>query len=107
MRQSVNVGFSMMPQWGRKFVRTSIDFRDLNLPVPAGNKLGYGVEAGIKGKYIKGSIMSGVSEGYITGGFELDLMLLALRYSTYVSELGSFPTDRAERRHLVQMKVLL
>lgn len=107
VRQSVNVGFSMMPQWGARFLRPSIDFRDINLPIPASKKLGYGLEAGIKGKYIKGSLMGGVSEGYLTAGFEADLLLFALRYATYVTDLGTVPTEKAERRHLIQMKVLL
>jgi hypothetical protein len=107
VRQSVNVGFSMMPQWGRRFLRPSIDFRDINLPLPASKKLGYGLEAGWKGGYIKGSLMAGVSEGYVTAGLEADLFLFALRYATYVSDLGTFPTEKPERRHVVQMKVLL
>jgi hypothetical protein len=107
LRQSVNAGFSVTPQWGRTFVRSSVDFRDLNVPVPASKKLGYGVEAGIKGNFLKGSLLGGMSEGYLTGGFEVDLFLFALRYATYVTDLGTFPTEKPERRHVIQMKVLM
>jgi hypothetical protein len=107
LRQSVNAGFSITPQWGRTYLRSSVDFRDLNVPIPASKKLGYGVEAGIKGNFLKGSLLGGMSEGYLTGGFEVDLFLFALRYATYVTDLGTFPTEKPERRHVIQMKVLM
>jgi hypothetical protein len=107
IRQSLNTGVSITPQWGNYYLRSSLDFRDINIPIPASKKLGLGFEAGIKGNYIKGSLQAGLSEGYLTGGFEADLFLLALRYATYVSDLGTFPTEKAERRHVIQLKVLL
>lgn len=107
LRQAVNVGLSVTPEWGRYYVRPSLDFREINLPIPASRKLGYGVEAGISGNWIKGSVLAGMSEGYLSGGVEVDLFLLALRYATYVTDLGAVPTAKAERRHLFQLKVLL
>ena len=107
VRQTVNTGVSITPQWGSYYVRPSLDFREINLPIPASKKLGLGFEAGIKGNYLKGSVQTGLSEGYFTAGFEADLFLLALRYATYVSDRGTFPTEKPERRHVIQLKVLL
>jgi hypothetical protein len=106
IRQAVNVGLSLTPSWGPYFVRGAMDFREINLPIPASKKLGIGIESGIKGRWLKGSLMAGLSEGYLTGGFEADLLFLALRYSTYVTDRGFIPTYKAERRHLIELKVL-
>lgn len=106
IRQAVNVGLSITPRWGPYFVRGAMDFREINLPIPASKKLGLGLESGVKGRWLKGSVMLGLSEGYLTGGFEADLLLLALRYSTYVTDRGFIPSDKAERRHLIELKVL-
>jgi hypothetical protein len=49
----------------------------------------------------------GLAEGYLSGGFEVRLLLLNIRYATYKTERGYFPTQRPERRHVVQLKILL
>ena len=105
--QSVNLGASVTPTWGKWLVRAAFDYRDANLPIPASQKPSLGFEGGWRGKYVSALAQTGVSEGYLSGGFELRLFLVNLRYATYVTERGYFPTQAPERRHLVQMKVLL
>ena len=104
---AVNLGFSVTPTFGQWLMRASFDYRDLNLPVPASQKPVAGVEGGWRGKYVSALAQGGLAEGYLTGGFEVRLLLLTLRYATYKTERGYFPTQSPERRHLVQVKILL
>jgi hypothetical protein len=105
--QSVNVGASVTPTWGNWLTRASFDFRDLNLPLPASQKPALGFEGGYRGKYVSALAQTGLAEGYLSAGFELRLLLINIRYATYKTERGYFPTQAPERRHLVQLKVLL
>lgn len=105
--QSVNLGLSLTPRWGKWFTRGAMDFRDVNLPISAGKKLRLGVEGGWGGSWISASVQTGVAEGYFTAGAELRLLLLNIRYATYVSERGYYPGQVNERRHLVGLKLLL
>ena len=105
--QSVNMGLSINPTFGNFYTRAAMDFRDLNLPTPASEKPSFGTEAGVKGKFVGVSVQGGLSEGYLSGGFEARLFVLNLRYVTYKTERGYFPNQNAERRHLIQVKILL
>ena len=105
--QSVNMGLSVTPTFGNWFTRGALDFRDLNLPTPASDKPCFGLEGGIKGRFVSGALQGGMAEGYLSGGFEARLLVLTLRYATYKTERGYFPNQNAERRHLLQAKILL
>lgn len=105
--QSVNMGVSITPTFGQWLMRASFDFRDVNLPLPASQKPAAGLEGGWRGKYVSALAQAGVAEGYLSGGFEVRLLLLNIRYATYKTERGYFPTQNPERRHVVQLKVLL
>jgi hypothetical protein len=105
--QSVNMGVSVTPTFGNWITRASFDYRDINLPLPASQKPALGVEGGWRGKYVSALAQGGLAEGYLSGGFEVRLLLLNIRYATYKTERGYFPTQRPERRHVVQLKILL
>lgn len=102
--QSVNVGIAVTPTWGRYFLRGSLDFRDLNLPTAASKKPSIGFETGF-GTLARAQL--GLSEGYLTGGFEFRLFVLNLRYATYATSRGYFPRQDVQRMHLVGAKILL
>ena len=74
---------------------------------PVVRALAAGVEGGWRGKYVSALAQGGLAEGYLSGGFEVRLLLLNVRYATYKTERGYFPTQSPERRHVVQLKVLL
>lgn len=105
--QSVNMGVSVTPAFGNWITRASFDYRDINLPLPASQKPALGVEGGWRGKYVSALAQGGLAEGYLSGGFEVRLMLVNIRYATYKTERGYFPTQRPDRRHVVQLKILL
>lgn len=105
--QTVNMGASVTPTFGSWFLRGALDFRDVNLPTPASQKPALGGEAGFKGKWISGAVQAGLSEGYASGGLELRMIVVNLRYATYKTERGYFPTQNPERRHLLGVKIIL
>ena len=105
--QSVNVGVSVKPSFGPFFVRPSMDFRDINLPTPASQKLSLGLEGGFKGSWISAALQSGFSEGYISSGLEIKLLILNIRYANYVTERGYFPSQSPQRKHLLGIKLFM
>jgi hypothetical protein len=105
--QSLNFGLSVTPTSGNWLSRVAFDYADANLPIPASQKPSLGVEGGWRGKYVSALAQGGVSEGYLSGGFEVRLLIVNIRYATYVTERGYFPTQSPDRRHLLQLKVLL
>jgi hypothetical protein len=102
--QSVNVGLSVTPRWNKWFLRAAWDFRDLNLPIEQQKKYGLGFEGGWDNL---ASVQLGLAEDALTAGFEFRLFVLNVRYATYVTERGYFPSQTPERRHLLGFKVLL
>lgn len=102
--QSVNVGVSVTPTFGKWFLRSSFDFRDINLPTPAAKKPVLGVEAGFSRL---ARVQAGLSEGLPTAGIELRLFIVNIRYATYATSRGYFPRDNEQRMHLLGLKVLL
>lgn len=102
--QSINIGASVKPTFGKFFVRPSVDFREVNLPTPASQKLALGVEGGL-GNLV--STQLGYANGGISAGLEFRLYVINFRYATYAAERGYFPSQASERRHLIQVKILL
>jgi hypothetical protein len=105
--QSVNLGMSVSPQWDNWVATGAVDFRDINLALPASQKPSLGLEGGWRSKYFSGLAQTGLNEGYLTAGFELRMTILTLRYATYKTDRGYFPKQNNERRHLIQAKILL
>lgn len=102
--QSVNMGVSVTPSWGKYYVRGSFDFRDMNLPIPATKKPVLGFETGWSNL---ARVQLGMAESYPTWGVEFRLFVLNLRYASYATDRGYFPKHQSERRHLFGAKVLL
>lgn len=103
-KQAVNVGISLTPRFGSFFVRGAMDFRDMNLPVPASQKLRLGAEVGY-GHLLKAQM--GWANNAPTAGFETRLYVLNLRYATYVNERGYASGQHPSRVHMFNVKVLL
>lgn len=102
---SVNVGLSLKPiQSDRMYLLTAVDMHSINQPYDFSKKLNVGLELGL-GEIFK--IQSGLYQGYMSGGFELDVGLLALRFSTYAAELGTVAGKVQDRRYALQIKLLI
>jgi hypothetical protein len=66
--------------------------------------LNLGAEFGY-GNIIK--VQTGLYQGYVTAGFQLDLSVINLRVITYAEELGSVAGYREDRRFAAQIKLII
>jgi len=105
---SVNAGFSFRPLEGHgMYLLTAVDAHSINQPVHYSKKFNVGVEWGV-GSILK--IDTGLHQGQITGGFEFDILLLAIRFATYTEQLGTIAGQDAtlgDRRYALQLKLLI
>lgn len=104
---SVNFGFSLKKELGISVLKPAVEMRDVNLPIPASQKMALGMDWGIYRKYISAAAQLGLSEGNLSWGTEFKLLVLNIRYSSYVTNRGYFESFTKERRHLVGLKILL
>lgn len=102
---SVNIGMSLKPiQKDRLYVLTAVDMQAINQPNSFSKKLNLGAEFGY-GSIIK--VQTGLYQGYVTAGFQLDLSVINLRVITYAEELGSVAGYREDRRFAAQIKLII
>jgi len=105
---SVNAGFSFRPLEGHgMYLLAAVDAHSINQPVHYSKKFNVGAEWGV-GSILK--IDTGLHQGQITGGFEFDILLLAIRFATYTEQLGTFAGQDAtlgDRRYALQLKLLI
>lgn len=102
---SVNVGLSLKPiKTDVMYLTTAIDMHSINQPFDYTKKLNLGLELGY-GSLIK--LQTGLHQGYLSAGFQIDVGLLALRFATYSEELGNVAGKIEDRRYLLQIKLLI
>jgi hypothetical protein len=51
------------------------------------------------------AVQAGWNQGYISGGFSIDLWFLELGFATYAEELGNYAGQRADRRYDAQISL--
>lgn len=105
---SVNTGVSLTP-WEAKgmYLRTSVDAHAINQPEHFSKKFNLGLEWGY-GSIIK--VQTGLHQGEFSGGFEFDVLLLAIRFVTYAEQLGVVAGENdnlRDRRYALQIKLLI
>lgn len=102
---SVNAGISFKPiKSGGYYVLTSMDAHALNQPIHFSKKLNLGAEWGF-GSLIK--LQAGLHQGSLSGGIEMDVWVLALRFATYAEQLGAVAGNYEDRRFIAQLKLIL
>lgn len=105
---SVNTGISFKPiKTDSYYVLTSMDVHAVNQPIHFSKKLNFGTEWGLS-RVLK--IQAGLHQGSLSGGLQIDLWLLALRFATYTEQLGTVAgesNETADRRYVAQIKLLL
>lgn len=105
---SVNTGFSFRPvESDRTYLLVAVDAHMINQPIHYSHKLNLGVEWGFS-DIIK--IQGGLKEGYFTSGFQFDVGLLNLRFTTYAVDhapLVGTHDSLVERRYALQVKLLI
>ena len=102
---SVNLGFSMRPwEWQSMYLLTAVEMHSVNQPFSFSKKINYGMEWGL-GSIFK--VQTGLHQGYLSGGFELDVGILAIRAVSYAEELGHVSGTVMDRRYAMQLKLLI
>lgn len=94
-KQSVNMGFSISPDFGWAKSTFEIDMRKLNRTGGFMTKFHVGAE--LRFKYVL-SIRTGFNQGRITGGASVDLKYFRLDFATYAEETGNFGSRLGDRR---------
>ena len=105
---AVNAGISFKPiKSDSYYVLTTVDAHAINQPIHFSKKLNFGTEWGF-GNVLK--LQAGLHQGSLSGGFQLDAWILALRFASYAEQIGHVAgeSDSAnERRYVAQVKLLL
>lgn len=84
-------------------ITPAIDYRYVGQSVPTGSNINLGVEIGLPLLSLRG----GMSQGYYTAGFGLDLGIISADFATWGVELGSYPGQAVDRRYMVQLTIQL
>lgn len=105
VQASVNVGVSLKPiKTDSYYVLTAVDIHSANRPLSFSKKFNLGVEWGW-GEIFK--VQTGLHQGYFTAGLQVDVNLLAVRFTTYGEELSPVAGSLEDRRYLLQLYLLL
>ena len=81
-----------------------MDFRDVNLPRPASEKIRFGLEGGLERL---ATLQAGLVNNSFSVGGEIKLYVLNLRYATYIVERGYASGQKPERRHMLNARIIL
>jgi hypothetical protein len=102
---SVNVGVSVLPiDMGWFKWRLSMDSHGINQSESFSRKLNLGSELTMT-EWFK--VQTGFYQGYLTGGFQVDIPMLELRAITYAEELGETAGGIQDRRYALELKILI
>ena len=105
---AVNLGMSVRPiESGNQYVLLAVDTHQVNQPTHFSHKLNMGAEWGL-GRILK--LQTGLSDGQLTAGTQIDVKLLKFRFATYAIDHGSIAGSNErliDRRYLLQIKLLI
>lgn len=105
---AVNLGMSVKPiESGNQYVLLALDTHQVNQPTHFSHKLNMGAEWGL-GRILK--VQTGLSDGQLTAGTQIDVKLLKFRFATYAIDHGSIAGTNErliDRRYLLQIKLLI
>lgn len=104
---SVNVGLSVKPiQTTGTYLMTTMDVHSANQPFSFSKKFNVGLEYGV-GSVLK--LQTGLHQGYLSAGMQVDVGLLNLKLVTYTEELGvsAGAASLPDRRYAFQFKLLI
>jgi hypothetical protein len=102
---SVNTGFSIKPyQSESRYFLLAVDAHSINQPFSFSKKLNFGSEFSL-GRMFK--VQMGLHQGYLSGGFQIDVRLLKIRFASYAEEMGATSGSLYDRRYALQLKLLI
>ena len=101
---AVNLGLSFRPiENDGSYLLATMDMHAINQPYDFSKKLNFGLEYGI-GSIIK--LLSGLHQGYLTAGVQVDVNWIILRLASYAVELGETAGSVEDRRYMFELKLL-
>ena len=105
---SVNTGFSLKPiQSPTQYLSVSVEAHSINQKIHYSKKFHVGAEWGYRSVL---KVQTGLKDGYLTGGFQVDVGLLNLAFSTYVEDYGPISglNDKlVDRRYALKLKLFI
>lgn len=105
---ALNTGISIKPLTaGKMYLLASADAHAVNQAFHYSKKWNLGIEWGY-GSILK--IQSGLHQGELSMGFELDVFLFSCRFATYTEQLGTIAgqdDSLRDRRYVLQLKFLI
>ena len=105
--ESINMGFAISPEIGIFFTNFALDFRNVNFQEAFNKKLHLGLELGLRKQLISFSLLTGYSQGGVSYGIDVDLVLLKIRIASYMSEDELSLNQKNQRRIILALNFLL
>jgi len=105
---AINMGMSVKPfESESQYVLLAVDTQQVNQPLHFSHKLNLGAEYSL-GNVFK--VQTGLHDGQLTAGMQLDVKLLKIRLATYAIDHGSVAglhDNLIDRRYVLQFKLLI
>lgn len=105
---AINMGLSVKPiESGNHYLLLAMDTHQVNQPSHFSHKFNLGAEYSL-GSVFK--VQTGLHDGQLTGGFQLDVKVLKLRFASYAIDHGAVAgshNDLIDRRYVMQLKLLI
>ncbi|TAJ97901.1 MAG: hypothetical protein EPO39_18865 [Candidatus Manganitrophaceae bacterium] len=101
--QQVNIGAAINPDFWILKTTFAVEIDDLTKNVDSDKDLMKRTHFGAEFRFPKVfSVRAGLSGGYLSAGFGIDLWILSISGATYAEEIGAFAGQRSDRRYAVQ-----
>lgn len=101
--QQLNVGVALKPNVGFGKLVLALDVVDISRQIGTDDDLYKRVLAGAEYSFpMLLALRAGFHQGYVSGGFTVDLWFLKLVYAYYIEEVGAYAGQIPDRRHAAQ-----
>lgn len=106
--QQLNAGIGINPEFWILSSSLVFEVNDLTKNGGRDNDLYKRVHLGMEVRFpMTIALRAGLNQGYLTAGATLDFWVLQFGYATYAEELGTYAGQRGNRRHAVQLSLVL
>lgn len=103
---TLNFSLAISPNWNFISSNVVLDFTDVLLmsgkDKDFGKRFNLGLELGFFDRIF---LRTGLHQGYVTAGVGLDLWAIRLNYAYYTEEMGAYPGNFADTRHVLELNI--
>ena len=103
---TLNLSVAISPNWNFISSNVVFDFTDILLmsgkDKDFGKRFNIGLEIGFWDRIF---LRTGLHQGYVTAGAGIDLWLLRLNYAYYTEEMGAYPGNAPDARHVLELNI--